>query len=505
MSATTAARGEAPATAPLRAGRWGERRRRRVADLTVGVLLLAVAGWRWSVLAALPGPVGVDGGNWLRLFRALLGQVDVQDVVVPPLVPLLAGLADLAVGPLAATRLLAAVAAVAPAAGAWWVLRRRWTAGRGAAALAGVLTLSLVGPVGAAAAWGGVPQLLGLGLLPVALTATAVAVTRPSRRRWRRAGAAAALVAITSTLATVLLACGTLAVLAVAAGRTGRRAFVGVRSALLPLTPVTLLYGVILTRMSLPDGRATAAVGLRALQDGLGAPTPVWLGLVVALLTVTTVALRRDEDRSMTLLLVGLSGAAVAGVVLGDVRFVAAVPTAVTLAATLPGPRGRPLDLVRGVALAGLVVLAVIGASSAARDVAFYRQFAPATLLDDAREVAARVPAGERVAVPPVAGAPAGWWLQALGVDAAVASRSDWLSFPAERAAAAEVMALFTRSGWPDTRVGAEACRLGLAWLYVPDRWGGMDPGALARETGAGRLTAVADLPGGVLLRSAAC
>lgn len=168
-------------------------------------------------------------------------------------------------------------------------------------------------------------------------------------------------------------------------------------------------------------------------------------------------------------------------------------------------PGGPALRALRGAALVALVALAVVGATSATRDVAFYRQFAPATLLDDGRAIAARVPAGERVAVPPVAGAPAGWWLQGLGVDAAVASRADWLSFPAERAAAAEVMALFTAPDWPHAQVGEDACALGVRWLYLPDRWGGEDPTALARETAAGRLTEVARLTGGVLLRSGAC
>jgi hypothetical protein len=473
-----------------------------VTDVVVGMGLAIVVAWRWSLVAAVPGPVGVDSGNWLRLAQAMLGRVDIQDVVVPPLVPVLAGLLDLAVGPLAASRTLTVLASVAPALGVWWVLRQQR---RDASAVLAALTVALVPPTAAAFGWGGVPQLLGIGLLPVALWAIAVATSRQDRRAWSRAGTVAALIGLTSTLVSILLAIGALTLLLVALLRRGSGVLTGVRAALVPLAPVALLAAVILPRMSLPDGRTTAATGLPALEHGLGAPISLWLALLALLALGTLAAVSERVVSDKTLLLVGLLGVAVAGVLLGDVRFVAAVPTAVAIGAVLVGARPPGANLVRVFAGLALVVLAVTGVETQQQQIGFYAQFAPRTILEDVAGIREVVPAGDRVAVPPVAGAPTGWWLEARGIDAAVASRSDWLSFPGERAAAEEVMRLFSAPSWPHQEVAAHACAVAAPWLYVPDAWGGMDAAALAQEVASGRLLKMAELPGGLLLRSTAC
>jgi len=490
---------------------------RRTADGAVAVLLTLVAAWRWSLVAALPGPIGVDTGNWLRLANALLGRVDVQDVVVPPLVPILAGTLDALVGPLATARALPVLASLAPALGLWWVVRRLR---HDATAVAVTVAVALVPPTAAAFAWGGVPQLIGLGLLPPALAAIAAATETRGRAAWLRAGVLVALVGLTSTLVSVLLAVGGVALMTVALLRDGRAPLTGVSAALAPVAPVALLYAVILPRMSLPEGRLTAATGLDALRHGLGEPSSVWAALIAAVGVAILLAVATGTATRTVLLLVGLLATAVAGLLLGDVRFVAGLPTAVAAGvALLPtllgrdeGTTGMRTDdrstgarALRLIGVAGLVLIASVGVRTQATQIGFYAQFAPPHIIADAERIAAVVPRGEKVAVPPVAGAPTGWWLQAHGVDAAVASRSDWLSFPAERAAAAEALALFTGTGWPDEGAADTACALGAPWLYVPDAWGGMDPDALARERSAGRLQLVEQLPGGLLLRTAAC
>ena len=473
-----------------------------MADLAVASILAAVIVWRWSLVTTFPGPIGVDSGNWLRLANAMLGRIDIQDVIVPPLVPLLAGLADALMGPLTTARLLPTVASVAPALGLWIVVR---SFRRDAAGVAVVAALAVAPPTAAAFAWGGVPQLVGLGILPIALLAMARAAVRPSGRAWLRAGALAALVGLTSTLASMLLAAGGVAVLLVAVMRLGRAPLAGISMATAPLLPVAGLYAVILSRMSLPEGRTTGATGLHALSHGLGEPTGLWLALVTLLSLVVLLALAGRSTTPTTLLLVGLSAVTVAGVMLGDVRFVAGVPTSVAAAAVLlHGPR-LLAALVRAVAVAGLLVIATVGVGTQSTQLGFYAQFAPERILDDADRIATIVPAGVTVAVPPVAGAPVGWWLEARGVDAAVASRSDWLSFPAERDAASDVLAVFTAPSWPDESTGVAACAIGAPWLYVPTEWGGMDDRALERELASGRLTLVELLPGGLLLRSGSC
>jgi hypothetical protein len=507
--------------APRRAAPRGPLRARRTprgtADGAVAVLLTLVAVWRWSLVAAVPGPIGVDTGNWLRLANALLGRVDVQDVVVPPLVPILAGTLDALVGPLATARALPVLASLAPALGLWWVVRRlRYDA----TAVAVTVAVALVPPTAAAFAWGGVPQLLGLGLLPIALAALAAATETRGRAAWLRAGVLVALVGLTSTLVSVLLAVGGAALMTVALLRDGRAPLTGVSASLAPVAPVAVLYAVILPRMSLPEGRLTAATGLDALRHGLGEPSSVWAALITAVGVAILLAVATGTATRTVLLLVGLLASAVAGLLLGDVRFVAGLPTAVAAGvALLPTLLGRDdatysmrtddrsngARALRFLGVAGLVLIASVGVRTQATQIGFYAQFAPPNIIADAERIAVLVPSGQKVAVPPVAGAPTGWWLQAHGVDAAVASRSDWLSFPAERAAAAEALALFTATGWPDAGAAVRACELGAPWLYIPDAWGGMDPDALARELPEGRLRVVERLSGGLLLRSAAC
>jgi hypothetical protein len=478
------------------------RRGRSLADGMVLLGLLAVALWRWSLVTAVPGPIGVDAGNWLRLAQAMLGRVDVHDVVVPPLVPILVGLLDVLVGPLGAARTMTVLASIAPAAGTWWVLRRYRS---DALTVIAALSVALVQPTAAAFAWGGVPQLLGLGLLPVALWSLAVATTTTDRRSWLRAGTIAAIVGLTSTLVSALLAVGGLTLLVVALLRRGPGITAGLSAGLAPLAPVGVLYVVILRRMSLPDGRTTAATGLPSLEHGLGAPTSLWV-LLLALLAVSALAAVSAptiDDRA--LLLVGSLAVAIGGVLLGDVRFVAGVPTAVAIA-TVVAPVGiASTRAVRTVAAGVLLALILTGVMTQDRQLSFYAQFTPRTILEDVTRIAAIIPPGARVAVPPVAGAPTGWWLEARGLNAAVASRSDWLSFPGERAAAADVLALFSAVGWPDRHAAGVACAVGAPWLYVPDAWGGMDPDALDREVAAGRMATVEQLPGGLLLRSRLC
>jgi hypothetical protein len=475
---------------------------RRLPDLLVGIGVVLIIFWRWSLVTAFPGPIGVDSGNWLRLGQAMLGHIDIQDVVAPPLVPALAWLMDIAVGPLTTSRLLPVAASVAPTLGLWWVLR---DVRRDVLAALAALAIAVVTPTAAAFAWGGVPQLLGLGLLPIALWTVAQAAVSPSRRAWLLAGTTAALVGLTSTLVTVLLASGVTALLSVALLRTGRAALSGVFAASAPLLPVAGLYVIILSRMSLPEGRTTAATGMRALQHGLGEPHATWLALLALVAFTLLSTVNRRETTPAMLLMVALAAVAVAGLQLGDVRFIAGVPSAIAAGTVLVRPTERSAAALRVASVGGLLLLVPIGVATQATQLGFYAQFAPAQILDDIDRIAELVPEDATVAVPPVAGAPAGWWLEARGINAAVASRSDWLSFPGERAAAEDVLRAFSADRWPHEGAAAATCAAGAPWLYVPDAWGGMDTAALARELTAGRLHLVERLPGGLLLRSGAC
>jgi hypothetical protein len=354
----------------------------------VAAALVAIVAWRWSLVTSFAGPIGVDSGNWLRLGQAMLGRVDIQDVVVPPLVPLLAGSLDVLAGPLAAARLLPVAASIAPALGLWWVLRQ---VRRDVLSAAATIMVALVPPIASAFAWGGVPQLLGLGVLPVALWAIAQAAVMPSRRTWLWAGTATALLGATSTLVSVLLAAGGITLMAFAVLRAGRRALSGLSSALLPLAPVAALYAVILPRMSLPEGRTTAATGLHALEHGLGGPPDLWIGLLILLAATLLAASSVTSTTPELLALIGLVGVSAAGLLLGDVRFVAGIPSAIVAGTVLTVGTGAIATSVRTLTLGGLVLLASAGVGTQATQLGFYAQFAPTQILADGAHITERL------------------------------------------------------------------------------------------------------------------
>jgi len=527
-------RGGRRATAGRAQPRW---RTAPSSTLAVWGGLGAIVAWRVLLLARTGSPIGVDMGNWLRLFRSWSGAVHVDDVLVPPLVPLITGLADLAVGPLWASWLVPAGASVAPAVGVWLVASRR--ASRPVAAIA-ALTLALVHPTATAFAWGGVPQLVGLGLAPVALWLTVRALHAPSRRTWSQAALAAAAVALTSTLVTVLLGLALAVAVTLALAQRGARVLRGVGWALLVAAPAVALYVPILLRMSLYEQRSTGVVGSVALRSTVGGPIGLWV-VLLALSAVVPFVLRAGRDRTFHAALIV---AAVAGLWLGDVRFAALIPTAVVLAATallgreVRGVGGGGVGVGAGVAglagvgvaggggagvgggvlrrfsalqtagvvaLGGLVVVGGVGVAGQAAQIDFYAKLVPPGILADAALIATLDRGDMAVAVPPVSGAPTGWWLEAVGVDALVASRPDWLAFPEEREVAAQAVALFSDPSWPTPNTARAACALRAPWLYVPDVWRGVDTAALAREVDAGRLVEIARTPTARVLRSAAC
>jgi hypothetical protein len=473
----------------------------------------AIVGWRLLLLARDGEPVGVDMANWLRIFRSWGGDVTVDDVLVPPLVPLLTGLADLALGTRWASWLVPSLASVAPAVGVWVVARRRAPAH---IAALGALGLALVHPTATAFAWGGVPQLLGLGLAPIALAATVRATERPARRTWAQAGALFLAVAMTSTLITTLLVVALGVAVLVALTERGVAVLRGAGWAALVALPAAALYVPILLRMSLYSQRATAVTGEVALRSSVGQPLVLWVGLL-AIAAAVPLLLEAGRERTSTAALVT---AAVVGLWLGDVRFAALVPTATVLAMTSlaaaawrgTGLRALPFGgsatgarIVVAVQLAALLVLASAGMRTQPAQVEFYAQLVPPGILEDAALIDAIERGDAAVAVASVAGAPTGWWLEAVGIDALVASRPDWLAFPEERRVAALTVALFSAPAWPTPTTAAEACALGAPWLYVPHVWRGIDPSALARELAARRLLEVEHTTSARVLRSAAC
>ena len=129
----------------------------------VGVIV-AVSVIRWRLIQAIY-PTGMDAGNWLAVGHAIFGEhIRSAGIRYPPVIPVLAVMGEWLFGPYAGLQVLAFVSAAAPAIGAY-VLFYAWGLRWRAIARAGLLAASA--GTGEAMAWGGYPQLIGLGILPL--------------------------------------------------------------------------------------------------------------------------------------------------------------------------------------------------------------------------------------------------------------------------------------------------------------------------------------------------
>ena len=159
--------------------------RPRFGNLTTSDILLilicaGIALLRWQIISASPEPSGLDGGNWLAIGHQMLGSGWRSALALyPPVVPLLMAVLGSFWGPMLAAEALATVSSLAPSIGVYVLMRE--TLRVRAAILAGLLATSAT--VGEAAAWGGYPQLLGLGAVALLLWAVNRFVLMPDPAR----------------------------------------------------------------------------------------------------------------------------------------------------------------------------------------------------------------------------------------------------------------------------------------------------------------------------------
>jgi hypothetical protein len=186
-----------PGPAATGKGEQGERRSRRSPrwDALFVVSVLAVAGARFAILRRGGAPATIDAGNWLAFGDGLLGDaVRSSSIVYPPVVPLLTKASVTVFGLTDGVALVGAAASSVPAAGVYSVLR---FAGMGAPALWPSLIVLAAASVGEAAAWGGFPQLIAIGLMLISLVAFDGLLDR-----WRTRDALTCGAAVMATLAT---------------------------------------------------------------------------------------------------------------------------------------------------------------------------------------------------------------------------------------------------------------------------------------------------------------
>ncbi|MEZ5176830.1 MAG: hypothetical protein R2746_00715 [Acidimicrobiales bacterium] len=320
-------------------------------DAGFAMFLVLVAGARYGGLTDQAAPATIDSGNWLAFGHALLGH-SVRDpgIIYPPLVPLLtAGLAS-AFGPITAAGLMGAVSSVLPAAGAYLAIRAtEGTSVRARWALAPLAALlAVTGSTGEAAAWGGFPQLIGMGLTPVLLVLVDRAMREPRWRSTLAATGAMAAILVTShfVFTFALFSMGALVVLAWLARPRGERvAWIGRRVPHLAAigTPVVLVvpfYLPLVRAMGenrVPDVDSALTVGnaIRSLEFTYRDLPVLWHVLIVLAVVIPVVLRRTWRSAPWRLTVATAAGVVVGSAASGEARFLYFVPLVCVFAGAL--------------------------------------------------------------------------------------------------------------------------------------------------------------------------
>jgi hypothetical protein len=461
----------------------------------VFVLLCAVTGVVRAVILASPyAPSGIDPGNWLAFGNGLLGNgVRSSTIVYPPLIPLVVRGATAMMGPVTGIAAIGALAALAPAVGVYVVLRAHrigWTA---------VLAAGLLLPaasVGEPAAWGGYPQLVGLGLLVAFLWRLDRFLLSLELKDAAIAGTVlAAELASSHLTATLAVACGALVVLGRVIvdvrrirGRIGSllRGLAVLPLPSLPLLPIYLgLADAVLP--SFGDRSPAARLPGRARDlaravDSLFTEFPLlWRGLVVlALITPLLLLNRRRSTLWLTSTsLTVCSVVFVAGFHEYRFSYLAPIAGVAALGCWLEELRdnfaGAQMRRVRYAVVGVLALLLVLEASFGLRRFSdqrkFYALLTPkaVTALEWLRE---ETPRDDLVAVPDMRGYPYGWWVEGLGERRSLtASRLQWLNFEDERRRARIANILFHSTAFPNQGTLRRARHFGVDVLFIVKSW----------------------------------
>lgn len=484
------------------------------------VVLAGVAAYRAVVIGSHGEPSGLDFGNWLTLGYQILGHPIAGSAAgsYPPIVPVLTVVMTKVFGVVWGTALIAGLAGTAPGIGVYAACRlfgARWTA-----ALAAVL-LAATSSSGEAAAWGGIPQLIGLGLTAAVL---ALAQRTLMDRRWQSALWLGLLILVLAATSQLVLAQAAAALVvlaflraAVAPGTMGRGTWLA-KNGWLSLSVLAVGPSLLLVPLYL---KLLPTLGSSVANPGSASSGPPfaefvqamsvvyrdvpWLwkpALLLTLLTPVMLIIKRYRNRPLLAIASALDLSLIAsGIVSSQDRLVYLAPIGVGFAMvwwlslvpwgrrqTVTWRAGHDISVPAGSTVAIGVLAAAAVALAAWRGLAFFpiqRAFyganqPPGTLagLDWVRE---HTPSNALIAVAPVNGGPFGWWVEGYARrDALVGSELEWLYFPQERARAKEVVSLLSEPDPLAPAVLARARKLDIQYLLLPWNWGGLLPADLA-------------------------
>lgn len=459
----------------------------------VGICLV-VAVARYRVLVRGGAPPTIDAGNWLAFGHSFVGGgVRDASIVYPPLVPLLVLSVVRLIGVVRGVAMVAVLSSLAPSVGVYPIVRAmglRWRA----VVICGCLTTA--SSVGEATAWGGFPQLIGLGLLPGFLWYWDRFLDTRQRRDAVAAGGLLGLaLAVTHFVAAIAMGAALLMAAYHLCRATVRHDWRLIVRRIWPIplicAPLVPIYWRLAGGIggSVVDGPANQGSVWRDLVDNiefLYRDFPLlWRVLIFALPAAAVVLIDQHTTRAWRVTVAWFVSSMFAQIVL-DTRAVYMLPSAAVLAAGLwlsdqdrvraAVTRQSARFVVRALSISATALLVVALAVQMNRGIAFFeaqRNYYGALdtdLVDAISWTRRETPRNAVVAMPSLQNAPVGWWIEGLGERRSyVGSSLKWLNFEDERQRASVANEIF--DAFPTPKAFELARMNKIVYLLVPRRW----------------------------------
>ena len=457
----------------------------------VGILLL-VAIARWTLLTKSPYPPGIDPGNWLAFGHALVGEhIRSSSIVYPPVVPLLTLTASRLFGPFLGVQLLAEVSSILPAIAAYLVLRDS-AGGWPGAILANFLAAA--SSTYEAMAWGGYPQLIGLGFLILFLWA----FDRYLRTRLRlHALLAGVILALTLATSDIIGASAVVTGLFLLLGHlilrpTGKlepgKMAAGLALVVLPCVPLVPLYVQLVTSVfgSFHARRTDTFLSAGALPPAAATiyrDFPLFWRTAVLLAVLAPIAL--ISLRRTRLWLIGTSmlfGIAALVIGLKEFRFLYLLPPLAILGvACWTEFFRRSFVSIRwaGAAISVLLLFllglqSLYGLQNLRANLLPYYTFLTPGLVSGLEWIRDKTPRDAVIASTASRGEyPLGWWIEGFSSRKTLyAANPEWLNFADERDRAIKAAQIFDVTVPLDVNL-KRARRLGVSYLMINKEWMG--------------------------------
>jgi hypothetical protein len=474
-------------------------KRDRVWDLTFVFVATVMVIVRFRILREGGAPPTIDAGDWIAHGDAIFGSgIRSTTIVYPPLVPTFTKVLVELLGFTNGVSLMGAVAAAAPAVGLYGALR---LTGSAVSAIGSGLLLLAAGSIGEAAAWGGFPQLLGLGIAPLALL-----MFDSMLRSWTRRDALLAGVALAALLSTshFIAAVVAIAIVALLLMRLLERNLPPLRDVLrgfglmvLPILWLVPLYATLLDAFS-SAGRdfrffneLTASTFWDQLEFLYRDLAWVWRPLIVAALLAPLALMRHRSSLWRTTTALTLAVVLIL-LVTREGRFIYFITLTTAMGVALwarHGPAELAKRIPRGnaarIGAIGLTCLLLVtliqidsGAHSFHEQRGYYGVLTP-DLLIGIESVAATTTPDAVLAVTSLNDAPFGRWVEAIADrETFYGAPLRWLLFEVDLERSALANDLFIPP-FPDVPRVREAAAAGIDFILIPTRWVFYDEQAL--------------------------